>query len=298
MTKKSRKSLSQAQFGPTIVQSDNNRVMTFPEKGRFKMRYADSFSLVTTTVPSSQVMNLNSLYDPDSTGTGHQPRYFDTLVGATGGAQPYSQYRVLSCRWIVKFNTVASNTTAFVAARVRNNNGSISSFSSSQQYAEWPHTQYTTLTGAGGLGGMCTMEKTVNMASASGKLLRDSTLSAAYNASPANLIQLELSSIAYDSTTSLTVNVYVELIFDCELFDLNEPTVSAKPPRVIHTIAPGEQYDQPSALLSPSLASSGEKTSVPTGGGETSFAHTRVVEIAPTVKNQACSCEKCQKGRA
>jgi hypothetical protein len=295
MTKKSRKSLNQANFGPTILQTDNNRVMTFPEKGRFRMRYADSFSLVTTTVPSSQVMNLNSLYDPDSTGTGHQPRYFDTLVGATGGAQPYSQYRVLSCRFIVKFNTVASNTTAFVAARVRNNNGSVSSFSSSQQYAEWPHTQYTTLTGAGGLGGMCTMEKTVNMAVASGKMLRDGTLSAAYNASPANLIQLELSTIAYDASTSLTVNVFVELIFDCELYDLNEPTVSSMPLlRVIRTITPGEKCEQLGHTSSPLLKSSGEK---PVDVGEASFTPPRASEVVATAKSQACSCEKCQKGR-
>lgn len=36
----------------------------------------------------------NSLFDPDLTGTGGQPRYFDTLLGADGGTAIYRNYRV------------------------------------------------------------------------------------------------------------------------------------------------------------------------------------------------------------
>lgn len=62
----------------------------------------------------------NSLNDPDLTGVGNQPRYYDTLVGAAGGTAPYRSYNVLASKIIVDIYQdpaaagAAQNCTVFV----------------------------------------------------------------------------------------------------------------------------------------------------------------------------------------
>jgi hypothetical protein len=46
----------------------------------------------TTIFGTSKVFSLNSLFDPDISGTGHQPYGFDQLCSSTG---PYTRYKVI-----------------------------------------------------------------------------------------------------------------------------------------------------------------------------------------------------------
>jgi hypothetical protein len=198
-------------------------VRTFPNTKRFVLRYGTRFNLVTTTSVGAQVFNLNSCFDPDYTGTGSQPRYFDTLCGASGGSAPYSSYRVLGAKYILRAATTASNTTAHVAVRVRNGG---SDMSSQTQFWEAPNTKDALLTGAGGIGGIVCFTDNVSIAPYASRDKNDPALSALYNASPSTLIQLECAQIASDDTTSLTVQYFIELLYDVEFFDLNEVSQS------------------------------------------------------------------------
>jgi hypothetical protein len=54
---------------------------------------------------AGNVYRMNSLYDPDATGAGHQPRGFDQLVAAAG---PYTRFTVTKC----EVTAVFRNTTA------------------------------------------------------------------------------------------------------------------------------------------------------------------------------------------
>jgi hypothetical protein len=68
--------------------------------------YTDTVNIASSSGSLAQKQwRLNSLFDPDFTGTGHQPRYFDQLCG---GAGPYSKYRVTHANVTVEF----SSTTA------------------------------------------------------------------------------------------------------------------------------------------------------------------------------------------
>lgn len=62
----------------------------FPDTYQTKLRYADTYDLTLDglTGLSQYQWALNSLYDPDLTGTGAQPTYFDQL------AEVYNNYRV------------------------------------------------------------------------------------------------------------------------------------------------------------------------------------------------------------
>lgn len=52
-----------------------------------------SSSAATNILGTEQAFRLNSLYDPDLTGAGHQPYYFDQLTGQ------YTGYRVYEVAW-------------------------------------------------------------------------------------------------------------------------------------------------------------------------------------------------------
>jgi len=59
---------------------------------RKTFNYTDTVPVISTSGSLGyKQFRLNSLFDPDLTGTGHQPRYFDQLCG---GAGPYNKYRV------------------------------------------------------------------------------------------------------------------------------------------------------------------------------------------------------------
>lgn len=62
------------------------------------MRYSDLYTLTSTTgVIAYQIMNANSVYDPDATGVGHQPISYDIM------AQLYNHYTVIGSKVKVEF---------------------------------------------------------------------------------------------------------------------------------------------------------------------------------------------------
>lgn len=65
-----------------------------------KMKYSQPAVLAVTN-GYVQVMNLNSVFDPDRTGVGHQPYGFDQLAAL------YNRYRVIGC----SYNITAYNGT-------------------------------------------------------------------------------------------------------------------------------------------------------------------------------------------
>lgn len=88
-----------------------NFTLTFIEPHRYvRLRYCDNYnSTIAAATASSQVMNLNSAFDPDRTGTGHQPYGFDTMAAL------YNRYRVLKAHWRVSFTpgSLAYDVTVF-----------------------------------------------------------------------------------------------------------------------------------------------------------------------------------------
>ena len=75
----------------------------FPDRMVTKLRYVDNFNLTGSAgVVGANVFRLNSCFDPDLTGVGHQPMYFDQFCGAAGTG-PYGRYRVTSAKATVSF---------------------------------------------------------------------------------------------------------------------------------------------------------------------------------------------------
>jgi len=76
----------------------NRALHPIPQRYITVQKYSDTFLLNTSQTVYN--FNLNSVYDPNRTGIGHQPYGFDTL------ATMYNRYRVIGCSWAINgYNT-------------------------------------------------------------------------------------------------------------------------------------------------------------------------------------------------
>lgn len=102
--------------GSAVKQSPNSTL--FPNGLKCPLVYCETiqFAVGSGTAPVSQAFRANSLFDPNHTGVGHQPRYFDTLCGASGSAAPYGRYKVNACKAeITAMNSGSSHMGVFVS---------------------------------------------------------------------------------------------------------------------------------------------------------------------------------------
>lgn len=99
-TRKARKSIQKRK-----LQLVNTALKPFAQKYITKLRYVETRALSTGTNGIAYYnWNLNSVYDPNQTGTGHQPYGFDQL------SPIYNRYRVISVRYRVTYmNTNGTN---------------------------------------------------------------------------------------------------------------------------------------------------------------------------------------------
>jgi len=91
---------------PTTTLANVSRLNPIAQRYICKMKYADTFQL-TTVGGGVYRFNLNSIFDPNRSGTGHQPYGRDTL------ASIYNRYRVFRVSYAVSFYN--SSTSAKVA---------------------------------------------------------------------------------------------------------------------------------------------------------------------------------------
>lgn len=76
----------------------------FPKQMKMRHRYVDSISLdATATTPAIHRFRCNSVFDPDYSGTGHQPLYRDVMAGI------YNHYVVTGAKITVKFTNAATS---------------------------------------------------------------------------------------------------------------------------------------------------------------------------------------------
>jgi len=111
----------------------NRALHPIPQRYITKMKYADA---VNTDGTGAYYFNLNSIFDPNRTGVGHQPYGFDTL------ATLYNRYRVIACGWrITAPQSSAGSIQTQVAALPSNQILSIGTLS---EVRENPRAKYIT----------------------------------------------------------------------------------------------------------------------------------------------------------
>jgi len=89
--------------------SNQQRIYGFPDSITTQLRYFEEFNLTSTTGGiSSYLWRANSIYDPNYSGTGHQPLYRDEF------ALIYDHYTVIASKIIVRW--MNASTSPFIVS--------------------------------------------------------------------------------------------------------------------------------------------------------------------------------------
>lgn len=188
------------------VTNVNRSLQPIPQRYICKMKYAEN---VVTDSNGSYIFNLNSLFDPNRTGFGHQPYGFDPL------AQLYNRYRVISCGWRISSPTASYRQIGCIPSN------DVGIFWSINDLKENPRAKYVVQSVGGGtmtLTGKCYLPSLMGRTKA--QYMADDNYQALVTASPAEqaLLYIHTASNAGDAEPSAQVQVLLE--FTVEWFDI------------------------------------------------------------------------------
>lgn len=176
-----------------------------------RLKYVDRFRQSSVLGTYNEFLfNMNSLFDPDRSGVGHQPLGFDQL------AVVYQRYRVLKCIFKITPMITATNTNMSIVAFTSNNTAALTSVSQALEagYSIISYSngssKYSPLSGVSVLNNL-----TGNSLSA---YRSDDSYQSLVSSSPTELLILH---IGIECTGGVTTDIdyYLQLEFDCEFWD-------------------------------------------------------------------------------
>lgn len=206
-----------------------------------KMKYCEAFNLDTTgSVPGAVVqrMRLNSIYDPNLTGTGHKPYGFDQLLGFPNATPPtqglYNRYRVISCSYNIFASPGAGQNIQITALPANESVSTVSGLNGSA-LREQPRARYISQTTGAPLK---LLKGKVYLPSLVGRTksqyMADDRYQAMYNENPleAAILNIYLNELSDSSgiITPVQCKLNVELTYTVELFDVVNKSQSSVSP--------------------------------------------------------------------
>jgi hypothetical protein len=204
------------QSGNVVRLYRNPRAGPFPTTYPAELHYSDIFEFATSIgTVVYQKFRANSLYDPDETGTGHQPLYFDSLAAL------YSKYRVTKVRYAVRLAPPNSDSNASIEVLTIVRNGVYTP--TLPVVAELPYSKRF-VTGA--FSDPVLLKDSVDLTTMNCPrrvYLDDDRYAAVVNANPQEVIDLTLAAIC---NVEITTRVYVDIWYSCNFYDPEPPSAS------------------------------------------------------------------------
>lgn len=186
----------------------NSALTPIPQRFITKMKYTETVAMNSLNA-YTYAFNLNSVFDPNRTGTGHQPYGHDTF------ATMYNRYRVIGCSYTIQgFN---STNTVVISANPANE---LVVFTNTDEAMENPRTKWITQTAGGGikvLKGNVYIPSLVGRSKA--QYMADDRYQAQTGTSPNELAILNLACQSI-SSGDVTVDCVVTLNYLVEWFDI------------------------------------------------------------------------------
>lgn len=197
----------------------------YPDKVQTRLRYADVYSLTGSAgAIGNNVFRMNGCNDPDFSGVGHQPMFYDQFAGAVGSA-PYSRYRVLGTKLKVTFSIssppsllAANYGPTLVAVIPQMSNALLASTVSGVM--ETDNSNWAVLCDKTGGNNVKTLTATYSPVRDIGVDSGDDTVAAAYNANPSQQFYCHVMKV--DTVGPGTVQAFVEIEYLVEFFQRNE----------------------------------------------------------------------------
>lgn len=196
----------------------------FPQGMKVPLVYAqDTTYSVVTAGNSTNAFAANSIFDPDITGTGHQPRFYDTLFGAAGTTAPYYSYRVhaskieVNCR-----NTATSHMGVAITQAADIQITAPTSWNEAKERSNAICKVLTPVSSAGSLGKLVMYKSMQDMFPNSAY----ADFVAHYNANPSQLGRYYVQVFNLDSGATETVHCDVKITYYTECLTRNDPANS------------------------------------------------------------------------
>lgn len=179
-----------------------------------KLNYTETVLDVSTTSPFTHQWAMNDIFDPNVTGTGHQPMGHDQL------ALLYNKYKVFGCKFSIRF--INETGTAAVVGWILKPNNTVSASMDVAQ--EKPYSQTRYLSAQSSTGDSCFLKGYCNNAKLLGLNKRqygdDNDYSGVMSAVPTiRFPYLNIMGHGVNGVTSVTVRTIVSLTYYCKLYD-------------------------------------------------------------------------------
>lgn len=183
-----------------------------------RLKYNDKFSSDGTNM--DYVWNANSIFDPDRSGTGHQPYGHDTYLAL------YNRYRVFRCDYNFRVGFASGTSISFKIVHGCTNDPN--RFNSASLASESPQMYTAVATN----GANNRFKGSINLPFINGKTAlkykTDDNNAALMGASPAETLCLHIvhADLAGSAPASGAVLVDITLIFHVEMFDAHQLSAS------------------------------------------------------------------------
>lgn len=187
----------------------NRALHPIPQRFITKMKYSE---ILSTDGNGQYRMNLNSIFDPNRTGTGHQPYAFDTL------ATLYNRYRVISCGYRISTYNNTSGAPVNLGAIPSNEELSFFSFS---ELRENPRAKYISQSFGGGtvyLSGKTYIPSLVGRTKS--QYMSDDRYQAQVNGSPNELAILNIVTVPTGTDIPGATSFQILMEYTVEFFDI------------------------------------------------------------------------------
>lgn len=172
------------------------------------MKYSETFQL--NSLQGFCRLNLNSIFDPNRTGTGHQPYAHDTFQAL------YNRYRVISTSWVI----TVYNASAPIRLACQPANEELAP-SSVSEACENPRTKFIIQYPGGNtnmLKGKISIPSLVGRTKS--QYMADDRYQAQFGASPNELAILNVFTANLNDTAVNDTQVTVTLKYKVEMFDI------------------------------------------------------------------------------
>lgn len=197
----------------------------FPDRLQTKLVYGDVVTLdITAGAVDYHTFRLNSLFDPDYTGVGHQPQWFDQLSAV------YRNYRVKGAKITANFMTNFTDTTSGTygpwLVGITTQNQTTLSAATVASLTEDANGVNGVLGAKQGSNNIKTLSNTFSPSRDLGLDAMDSDLSALTSTNPAQQLYAHCWAIEMGSVNSSVIKVRVKIEFTCEFFNRIEGVLS------------------------------------------------------------------------
>jgi len=172
----------------------------------------------------TQLYSSNSLVDPDVTGVGGQPRFFDTLVGANATDAPYNSYRVYASKITVEAITTTDSISArgFLGLGFFSSAGTPASTIQEMRERRDYKTKFMGIYTGGRELVRMSSKKANKYIFGIKDMKDDEETAAAYNANPVKAGRWAISYGTFDAGSTATIRCLVKITYFCTLFTMND----------------------------------------------------------------------------